>query len=75
MVQAMRFTREAGRIVIVGQSIRIMVEFQPQQPLTPTWTLTRSTSTCAVAGVRIFSHFYRGVQIISDAARAKPWLR
>jgi threonine dehydrogenase-like Zn-dependent dehydrogenase len=72
VVQAMRFTREAGRAVIVGQytdhgGLPSAAAFNPHLDLNKKHLDVRG---CWGSD---FSHFYRGVQIISDAARAAPW--
>jgi L-iditol 2-dehydrogenase len=72
VVQAMRSTREAGRVVIVGQytdhgGVPSEAAFNPHLDLNKKHLDVRG---CWGSD---FSHFYRGVQIISDAARAAPW--
>ncbi len=74
VVQAMRFTREAGRAVIVGQytdhgGVPSEAAFNPHLDLNKKHLDVRG---CWGSD---FSHFYRGVQIISDVARAAPWAR
>ncbi|MFN2513478.1 MAG: zinc-binding dehydrogenase [Pyrinomonadaceae bacterium] len=74
VVQAMRFTREAGRAVIVGQytdhgGVPSEAAFNPHLDLNKKHLDVRG---CWGSD---FSHFYRGVQIISDVARAAPWTR
>jgi L-iditol 2-dehydrogenase len=72
VVQAMRFTRDAGRVVIVGQytdhgGVPSEAAFNPHLDLNKKHLDVRG---CWGSD---FSHFYLGVQIISDAARAAPW--
>jgi threonine dehydrogenase-like Zn-dependent dehydrogenase len=72
VVQAMRFTREAGRVVIVGQytdhgAMPSEAAFNPHLDLNKKHLDVRG---CWGSD---FSHFYRGVQIISDTVRAAPW--
>lgn len=74
VIQAMRFTREAGRVVIVGQytdhgSVPSAAAFNPHLDLNKKHLDVRG---CWGSD---FSHFYRGVQIISNAARDAPWSR
>jgi L-iditol 2-dehydrogenase len=69
-VQAMRFTRDAGRVVIVGQyTDHGEVSFNPHLDLNKTHLDVRG---CWGSD---FSHFYLGVEIMSDAARSAPWTR
>jgi threonine dehydrogenase-like Zn-dependent dehydrogenase len=72
VVQAMRFTREAGRVVIVGQytdhgGLPAEASFNPHLDLNKKHLDVRG---CWGSD---FSHFYRGVQIVSDSLRAVPW--
>jgi L-iditol 2-dehydrogenase len=68
VVQAMRFTRDAGRVVIVGQyTDHGQVEFNPHSDL------NRKHLDVRGCWGSDFSHFYRGVEIVSDKARAQPW--
>jgi threonine dehydrogenase-like Zn-dependent dehydrogenase len=74
VVQAMRFTRDAGRVVIVGQytdhgPLSIEAAFNPHLDLNKKHLDVRG---CWGSD---FSHFYRGTQIISDASRSAPWSR
>jgi L-iditol 2-dehydrogenase len=74
VVQAMRFTRDAGRVVIVGQytdhgPLPIEAAFNPHLDLNKKHLDVRG---CWGSD---FSHFYRGVQIISDTSRSAPWSR
>ncbi len=72
VIQAMRFTREAGRVVIVGQytdhgGVPSEAAFNPHLDLNKKHLDVRG---CWGSD---FSHFYRGVQIISEPSRAAPW--
>ena len=70
VVQAMRCTRDAGRVVIVGQyTDHGMASFNPHLDLNKKHLDVRG---CWGSD---FSHFYRGVQIISDPNRAAPWAK
>ena len=70
VVQAMRFTRDAGRVVIVGQyTDHGEVSFNPHLDLNKKHLDVRG---CWGSD---FSHFYLGVQIMSDAVRSDPWKR
>jgi L-iditol 2-dehydrogenase len=71
-VQAMRFTRDAGRVVIVGQytdhgPVSAEAAFNPHLDLNKKHLDVRG---CWGSD---FSHFYRGVHLVSDLVRAKPW--
>ena len=68
VVQAMRFTLDAGRVVVVGQyTDHGATSFNPHLDLNKKHLDVRG---CWGSD---FSHFYRGVQIVSDPIRAKPW--
>src|SRR5438128_2448454 len=72
VVQAMRFTRDAGRVLIVGQytdhgPLPTEAAFNPHLDLNQKHLDVRG---CWGSD---FSHFYRGVQIISDPVRSAPW--
>lgn len=72
VVQAMRFTRDAGRVVIVGQytdhgAVSAKAAFNPHLDLNKKHLDVRG---CWGSD---FSHFYRGVQIVSDTNRRGPW--
>lgn len=74
VVQALRFTRDAGRVVIVGQytdhgSLTTEAAFNPHLDLNKKQLDMRG---CWGSD---FSHFYRGAQIVSDAKRSAPWTR
>ncbi|MFG0258429.1 MAG: zinc-binding dehydrogenase [Phycisphaerales bacterium JB043] len=68
VVDAMRFTRDAGRVVVVGQyTDHGTIDFNPHLDL--------NKKHLEILGCwgSDFSHFYRGVQILSDPARAAMW--
>jgi len=72
VVQAMRFTRDAGCVVIVGQytdhgPVSFETAFNPHLDLNKKHLDVRG---CWGSD---FSHFYRGVQIVSDPIKSKPW--
>ncbi|HXT64025.1 MAG TPA: zinc-binding dehydrogenase [Pyrinomonadaceae bacterium] len=68
VVQAMQFTRDAGRVVVVGQyTDHGATSFNPHLDLNKKHLDVRG---CWGSD---FSHFYRGVQIVSDPTRANPW--
>lgn len=68
VVEAMRFTRDAGQVVIVGQyTDHGEVSFNPHLDLNKKHLDVRG---CWGSD---FSHFYRGVQIVSDPVRSAPW--
>jgi L-iditol 2-dehydrogenase len=68
VVQAMRFTRDAGRVVIVGQ-------YTDHGPVTfnPHSDLNRKHLDVRGCWGSDFSHFYRAAQIISEPGRSGPW--
>ena len=64
----MKFTRDGGRVVIVGQyTDHGPVEFNPHLDLNKKHLEIRG---CWGSD---FSHFYRGVQIVSEPGLAAPW--
>ena len=72
IVQAMRFTRDAGRVVIVGQytdhgPLSTEAAFNPHLDLNKKHLDVRG---CWGSD---FSHFYRSVQLTSDPVRSAPW--
>jgi len=68
VVQAMRFTRDAGRVVIVGQYTD-----HGETSFNPHLDLNKKHLDVRGCWGSDFSHFYRAAQIISDSARSKPW--
>ena len=68
VVQAMRYTRDAGRVLIVGQyTDHGEVSFNPHLDLNKKHLDVRG---CWGSD---FSHFYRGVQIMADPVRSEAW--
>lgn len=68
VVQAMRYARDAGRAVIVGQyTDHGEVTFNPHL------NLNRKHLDVRGCWGSDFSHFFRGAQIMSDPERSKPW--
>lgn len=68
--QAMRYTRDAGRVLVVGQyTDHGEVAFNPHLDLNKKHLDVRGTWGSD------FSHFYRGVQIMADPLRSAPWSR
>ncbi len=68
VAQAMRATRDAGRVVIVGQYTD-----HGDASLNPHLDLNKKHLDVRGCWGSDFSHFYRGVQIVSDPIRSKPW--
>ncbi|PWT89007.1 MAG: alcohol dehydrogenase [Blastocatellia bacterium] len=68
VVQAMRFTRDAGIVVIVGQ-------YTDHGPTTFNPHLDLNKKHLDVRGCwgSDFSHFYRAAQIVSNEKRCSPW--
>jgi threonine dehydrogenase-like Zn-dependent dehydrogenase len=70
VVQAMRSTRDAGRVIVVGQyTDHGEASFNPHLDLNSKHLDVRG---CWGSD---FSHFYRGAQIVSDANRLGPWTK
>jgi L-iditol 2-dehydrogenase len=68
VVEAMRYTRDAGRVIIVGQyTDHGEVSFNPHLDL------NRKHLDLRGCWGSDFSHFYRGAQIMADPARSQPW--
>jgi threonine dehydrogenase-like Zn-dependent dehydrogenase len=68
-VQAMRFTRDAGRVVIVGQYTD-----HGEASFNPHLDLNKKHLDVRGCWGSDFSHFYRAVQIVSDARMAAAWV-
>ena len=68
VVQAMRCTRDAGRVVIVGQYTD-----HGETSFNPHVDLNRKHLDVRGCWGSDFSHFYRGAQIVSDPVRSEPW--
>src|SRR2546421_2650198 len=70
VTQAMRFTRDPGPVVVVGQyTDNGETSFNPHLDLNKKHLEVRG---CWRSD---FSHFYRGVQIVSDPGRSAHWAR
>ena len=68
VVQAMKFTRDAGRVVVVGQyTDHGQIEFNPHLDLNKKHLDVRG---CWGSD---FSHFYRGAQFVAEPSRASAW--
>jgi threonine dehydrogenase-like Zn-dependent dehydrogenase len=68
VAQAMRFTRDAGRVCVVGQyTDHGEVSFNPHLDL------NRKHLDVHGCWGSDFSHFYRGVRVMADPARSRPW--
>ncbi|MDX6272005.1 MAG: hypothetical protein QOD28_3228 [Acidobacteriota bacterium] len=68
VAQAMRYTRDAGRVCIVGQyTDHGEVSFNPHLDL------NRKHLDVRGCWGSDFSHFYRGTQLMADASRSRPW--
>jgi len=69
-VQAMRCTRDAGRVVILGQYTD-----HGDVALNPHADINRKHLDIFGCWGSDFSHFHRAVRIMSDPERAAPWAR
>lgn len=70
VVDAMRYTRDAGRVVVVGQYADYgEVAFNPHLDLN-----RKHLEVRGVWGFD-FSHIYRGVQLMQDDTLSSPWQR
>lgn len=67
-VQAMRWTRDAGRAVIVGQYTD-----HGEVPFNPHLDLNKKHLDVRGCWGSDFSHFYRGVQLMGNADLSRPW--
>lgn len=68
VVQAMRFTRDAGRVVVVGQYTD-----GGEASFNPHLDLNRKHLEIRGCWGSDYAHFYRAVQIMTDPVRSKPW--
>jgi L-iditol 2-dehydrogenase len=68
VVQAMRFTRDAGRVVVVGQ----YTDHGPAA-FNPHLDLNKKHLDVRGCWGSDFSHFYHSVQLTSDSSRSAPW--
>lgn len=66
--QAMRFTRDAGRVVVVGQYTD-----HGETPFNPHLDLNKKHLDVRGCWGSDFSHFYRAAQIASDPVRSARW--
>jgi len=74
VVEAMRFTRDAGRVVIVGQYTD-HGSVPAEKAFNPHLDLNRKHLDVRGCWGSDFSHFYRAVQLVSDSERSAPWIR
>jgi threonine dehydrogenase-like Zn-dependent dehydrogenase len=73
VVEAMRFTRDAGRVVIAGQ----YTDHGPipaEKAFNPHLDLNKKHLDVRGCWGSDFSHFYRAVQLVSDSERSAPWM-
>jgi L-iditol 2-dehydrogenase len=68
VAQAMRYTRDAGRVCIVGQYTD-----HGEVSINPHLELNKKHLDVRGCWGSDFSHFYRGVQIMADPARSEAW--
>lgn len=68
VVQAMRFTRDAGRVIVVGQYTD-----HGETLFNPHLDLNKKHLDVRGCWGSDFSHFYRAVQIVSDRDRSRAW--
>ena len=69
VAEAMRFTRDAGRVVVVGQYTD-----HGETSFNPHLDLNRKHLDVRGCWGSDFSHFYRAVQIVSDPLKSKAWV-
>ena len=70
VVEAMRYARDAGIVVVVGQyTDHGEVAFNPHQDL------NRKHLDVRGCWGSDFSHFFRGARLMADAERSAPWSR
>ena len=67
-VQAMRWTRDAGRVVVVGQYTD-----QGEVSFNPHLDLNKKHLDVLGCWGSDFSHFYRGVRLMADEEASRPW--
>lgn len=68
VAQAMRFTRDAGRVCVVGQYTD-----HGETTFNPHLDLNRKHLDVRACWGSDYSHFHRAAQLISDPARSRPW--
>ena len=70
VVQAMRFTRDAGRVVVVGQyTDGGEASFNPHRDL------NRKHLEIRASWGSDYSHFHRAARLVADAELSRPWSR
>jgi len=72
VVEAFRYTRDAGRVVVVGQ----YTDHGPvaaESAFNPHLDVNKKHLDVRGCWGSDFSHFFRGAQIISDPVRSVPW--
>ncbi len=67
-VQAMRWTRDAGTVVVVGQYTD-----HGEVPFNPHLDLNKKHLDVRGCWGSDFSHFYRGVRLMADPEASRPW--
>jgi threonine dehydrogenase-like Zn-dependent dehydrogenase len=70
VVEAMRYARDAGTVVVVGQYTD-----HGETAFNPHLDLNRKHLDVRGCWGSDFSHFYRGAQLMCDAALSAPWKR
>ncbi len=70
VTQAMRCTRDAGRVVVLGQYTD-----HGATPFNPHTELNRKHLEVRGCWGSDFSHFWRAIRIMADAERALPWTK
>ena len=70
VVQAFAYTRDAGRVVVVGQYTDL-----GDVPFNPHRDLNRKHLEVRGCWGSDFSHFYRAVQLAADRERSQPWAK
>jgi L-iditol 2-dehydrogenase len=70
VIDAMRYTRDAGRVVVVGQ-----YSDYGEVPFNPHLDLNRKHLEVRGVWGFDFSHIYRGVQVMQDTSMSAPWQR
>ncbi|HEV2914844.1 MAG TPA: zinc-binding dehydrogenase [Pyrinomonadaceae bacterium] len=68
VTQAMRYTRDAGRVLVVGQYTN-----HGEISFNPHLDLNRKHLEIRGCWGSDFSHFYRGAQLMAHADRSHPW--
>lgn len=68
VVDAMRFTRDAGRVVVVGQYTNV-----GEISINPHMDLNKKHLDVRGCWGSDFSHFYKSVRLMTDSARSSAW--